>query len=316
MKIKSVIQVAAALLLSTLNHQLSTAFAQGPLTPPGAPAPAMKSLDQIEARTPITALPLTIFSSGSYYLTTNLTGTFGSSGITVNSGINDVTIDLNGFSLIGVPGSKDGITIFGSRVAVINGTIRNWGTNGINALGSQNNRFQNVVAANNGATGIDSGSRSLVDSCDTEFNNTYGIAAGGGCIVRNCLANHNPGGGIYCYNSGSIPNSAVITGCAASQNSFGIALGVNSVATENNLLNNTFAGLSMSGNGNRIENNNVNFNYYGIYTIGVTNVIIRNSLTGNTNAAIVGITAGMPVGPVINGTTMATNTNPNVNISY
>jgi len=42
-------------LLSTLNPQLSTVFAQGSLTPPGAPAPMMKSLDQIEARTPIDA---------------------------------------------------------------------------------------------------------------------------------------------------------------------------------------------------------------------------------------------------------------------
>ena len=43
------------LLLSALNSQLSTAHAQGSLTPPGAPAPSMKSLDQIEARTPIDA---------------------------------------------------------------------------------------------------------------------------------------------------------------------------------------------------------------------------------------------------------------------
>ena len=47
--------VALALLaLSTLNSQFSNCFAQGSLTPPGTPAPTMKSLDQIEARTPIT----------------------------------------------------------------------------------------------------------------------------------------------------------------------------------------------------------------------------------------------------------------------
>ena len=47
----------------------STAFPQGSLTPPGAPAPTMKSLDQIEARTPISSAPFTINASGSYYLT-------------------------------------------------------------------------------------------------------------------------------------------------------------------------------------------------------------------------------------------------------
>ena len=38
---------------------LTAVFAQGPLTPPGAPALTMKTLDQIEPRTPIndTAVP-------------------------------------------------------------------------------------------------------------------------------------------------------------------------------------------------------------------------------------------------------------------
>ena len=40
-----------ALLLLTLSAQFSTSFAQGSLTPPGAPAPTMKSPAQIERRT-------------------------------------------------------------------------------------------------------------------------------------------------------------------------------------------------------------------------------------------------------------------------
>jgi hypothetical protein len=74
-----------ALLLSTINYPLSTS-AQGSLTPPGAPAPTMKSLDQIEARTPISSAPFTITQPGSYFLTTNLT---------VASG-NAITIATNG----------------------------------------------------------------------------------------------------------------------------------------------------------------------------------------------------------------------------
>jgi len=46
---------------------LATLFAQGPLTPPGAPAPTMKTLAQIETRTPISSAPFTISQSGSYY---------------------------------------------------------------------------------------------------------------------------------------------------------------------------------------------------------------------------------------------------------
>lgn len=89
---------ALVLGLSTLNSQLSHAFAQGSLTPPvGAPAPVMKTLDQIEARTPISAIPFTISSGGSYYATTNLVTASSGAGIIIAA--NDVTLDLNGFLL-------------------------------------------------------------------------------------------------------------------------------------------------------------------------------------------------------------------------
>src|SRR4051794_8782927 len=64
---------ALALLLSTINLQPLTIFAQGSLTPTGAPAPMFKTLDQIEPRVPISTLPFTITNSGSYYLRSNLT---------------------------------------------------------------------------------------------------------------------------------------------------------------------------------------------------------------------------------------------------
>src|SRR6266851_1180042 len=82
-------------LLSTLNPQLST-FGQGNLTPPAAPAPTMKSLAQIEPRTPISSAPYSISSPGSYYLTSNLSVTNGDA-ITITA--NQVTLDLNGFTL-------------------------------------------------------------------------------------------------------------------------------------------------------------------------------------------------------------------------
>src|SRR3974390_2750650 len=102
-------RAALALLLSTLNPQLSTIFAQGSLTPPGAPAPTMKSLDQIEARTPISSAPITIINPGSYYLTTNLTVATGNA---ISIATNDVTLDLSGWTISSTAASATGYGIF------------------------------------------------------------------------------------------------------------------------------------------------------------------------------------------------------------
>src|SRR2546423_8828466 len=71
---------------------------QGSLTPPAAPTPTMKTLDQIQPQTPISqsSLPLTISSAGSFYLTQNLTV---SSGNAITISASDVSIDLNGFAI-------------------------------------------------------------------------------------------------------------------------------------------------------------------------------------------------------------------------
>src|SRR4051812_5706851 len=99
--------LAVVALLTTFGAE--TILAQGNLTPSGAPAPTMKSLDQIEPRTAISSLPYAITASGSYYFTTNLSG---NTGVTITTG--NVTLDLNGFTLQAVGGSGNGITISGS----------------------------------------------------------------------------------------------------------------------------------------------------------------------------------------------------------
>ena len=126
--------IALALLaLATLNTQLSTVFAQGTLTPPGAPAPTMKSLDQIQARTPISSLPFTITNSGAYYLTGSLSFASNANAITI---LANETIDLNGFTLFGpvgpggVGGGSIAIAPDGLPVAWL---LQNFGTTNVNA---------------------------------------------------------------------------------------------------------------------------------------------------------------------------------------
>ena len=107
---------ALVLALTTISSALSTARAQGSLTPPGAPAPTMKTLAQVEPRAPIAAAPFTISQPGSYYLTTNLTV---SSGDAITIATNGVTLDLNGFTIRSTAASATGYGI------KLNSTLRN-----------------------------------------------------------------------------------------------------------------------------------------------------------------------------------------------
>src|ERR1035438_9382322 len=103
--------------------------AQGSLTPPGAPAPTMLTLSQVEPRTPITnTTAVTISSPGSYYLTTNITVTAGDA-ITITA--SGVTLDLNGFTVSSSAGSPAGTGILlaggNTDITILNGHIQGTG---------------------------------------------------------------------------------------------------------------------------------------------------------------------------------------------
>ena len=130
--------------------------AQGDLTPPGGPAPSMKSLDQVEPRTPISSLPYRIEESGSYYLTGPLAST--SSGILIST--NDVTLDLMGFAISGTRTlGYHGINIGGSpgspvrRVVVRNGTVHSFIT-GVRADHAEACRIERMMVSTTLGSGI------------------------------------------------------------------------------------------------------------------------------------------------------------------
>jgi hypothetical protein len=190
---KTKLVLLALALLATLNPQLSTVFAQGSLTPPGAPAPTMKTLAQIEPRTSISSAPFTISVPGSYYLTTNLTV---SSGNAITIAANGVTLDLNGFTIASTAASAAGTGIFMnsglSDLTIFNGHIRGGVTNNGSGVyggsgfgyGIYGNLMQNTRVSGVSVSGclydgiyLGTGDSTVVESCTVQTVGSYGIAA-------------------------------------------------------------------------------------------------------------------------------------------
>ena len=116
--------------------------------------------------------PFAITASGSYRLTGNLSVPSGSDGIDVTA--DNVTIDLNGFAIVGSAGSGgNGIASSNSQVTVHNGSILGMGGNGI-ILGN-NSTVDDVHVSANGGNGIELGGGGMVKHCTVTANQNDGI---------------------------------------------------------------------------------------------------------------------------------------------
>ena len=182
-------------MLSTLNSPHSTAFAQGVLVPPGAPMPTMKTLAQIEPRTPISVLPFTISAPGAYYLTTNLAVSTGNAIIIAANG---VTLDLGGWTIASTAPSATGSGILinsGLRnLSIANGVILGGVTN--NGSGTYGGSgfaygiyYSSTAPVNVRVSGVsisgclyhginlNVGDATLVENCSVRAAGSYGILA-------------------------------------------------------------------------------------------------------------------------------------------
>jgi hypothetical protein len=229
----------STLLLATTA---SFTFAQGPLTPPGLPAPSMKTLDQIEARTPISATVtpgagpyFTISQPGSYYLTGNITVTTGSA--IVITAASDVSIDLNGFTIaststIGNDGYAIFIPIYFNRLTVRNGSIRS-GTTVSNQAVVTSAGFTYGIVSQYGLQ------EALISGLHVSGCCSSGIMVEGQGIIENCTASNNGVDGIFCRNGS-------VTGCTARLNGADGIVTILSSVTSCSAFNNGHHGINAS----------------------------------------------------------------------
>ena len=246
----------------------------GPLEPPNTGPPA--STDGVRrAGTPISSLPFTIDTSGSYYLTRNLQRASGS-GITIAA--DRVTLDLNGFALTGTTtGIGIAASILVRDVVIENGSIQGWAT-GLSGVNLVRSRAADLRVSGNG-TGLTMGPASIVERVVAVSNNLNGIALSANGAI---------------YTGGEVRDSL-----ASSNGQFGIYVSVEGATVRNNTVSdNADRGITVFGtakvliDGNRVYSNGAVAGDAGILP-GAGTAVIRNRVGANvpTQIATVGYRA-------------------------
>jgi hypothetical protein len=265
----------------------------GPLDPPsGAIAPTYKTLSDVEPRIAINAAntpgdadsTFRISQSGSYYLTASVPGLAGKS--TIEIAANNVSIDLNGFTLLGAAGTKNGIAAASTQHAVVirNGVIRNHAESGIYLGSSTAVVVQDVICTSNGLDGIWPGASATVERVKATLNGRNGFdlsstssshfidcdasgnfAAGfggvgiGQNVLERCMATSNAGVGIELH------QGCIATDCISAKNgTSGFRVQGDRVTLERcSAESNTGAGFALLGSDHVIRSCQARFNGHG-----------------------------------------------------
>ncbi len=205
--------------------------------------------------------PVFINSPGSYVLTGSLKVPDENT-TAIQIAADDVTLDLNGFSITGVTtcsrndvgggdfdticadtGSGDGIAVTGARVVIRNGTIRGMGNYGVHdTFGGPAVRVEGVTVTENGNSGIRLFAEGIVRNCRALRNGVDGISAPNSSIIADNLSVQNGSAGILATGVGE-----VIRGNTVVENDTdGIAVSADAVITQNVISNNERYGLNIT----------------------------------------------------------------------
>jgi len=237
--------------------------------------------------------PVTISQRGSYRLSSNLTVPDANTDAIVVSA-SDVTIDLNGFSILGPvicsggdfnqpplsctgTGSGRGIA-GGSHLTVTNGTVRGMGSHGV--LASENCRIDKVHAISNGANGMSTLNGCVLTDNVAMRNGTNGIFNQRGTLIGNTAVS-NGEAGITCTNSCQISKSSV-----SFNGGPGIAAGGGSVIANSSATFNGGSGIASIG-GTVVGNTALSNTLSGIFS---QSGLVKDNLSSNNTGVGLQIT--------------------------
>ncbi len=286
--------IIAGVLALLVVAALSGVVRGGPLDPPaGAPASTNRTLIFQPAGPCPAGFPIVLSAPGSYVLASNITGCTGVDGIQISA--SNVSLDLNGFSLIGVGGPATGVkaTAAIAKISLTNGKVTGWSSPGVDFTSASASQLARLIAQNNGGSGIILGDGSTLTDCIVSLNNIGVTITGAGSVVSGCDATSNGFFGVYATG----PNNRVIGNHAVANNT-GFLAGAANEDIEGNSATNS------SGSG---------FNVGGASGVILTRNSARNNNGGGANNYIgSGTCVSCDIGPI---GTAATATSPWANIS-
>lgn len=191
-------------------------FAGNPTPPAGPVAGTMKTLTEIEPRIPINSVntpgdadvTYRITQPGSYYLTENLIGEPGKVGLAIAA--SDVTVNLNGFALLGQNGGTTAISVTSGgmislpqdNVVVRNGHIRYWSGDAVFAA-FRYGVLEDLSIDSIGGVGISVppvGGLQVRDCRVTRANGDGVYNEGFHTVLERCLIADNNGNGVNSVN--------------------------------------------------------------------------------------------------------------------
>ncbi|GEM_PF-1219203 len=210
----NILPALSALVVVAVSYPLWSQPAKNPsLTPPGAPADQVfRTMDQVEPRIPVdhvntpgdATATYVISKPGSYYLTGNILGESGKDGIDIRSA--NVSLDLSGFEIQGVPNSESGIVCSSiGGYTIKNGYVTKWGVDGVVASNTQSEMvITEVHASRNTQSGFNL-TEGVVSHCVASYNGSHGFVTSR-TNLTSCTAEHNSSSG-FIVSQGTLTDS-------------------------------------------------------------------------------------------------------------